>query len=74
MKLLTGEIKIKKNMTTDARISKKEVAAIAGIAPRTLRHRKNDFGFLENCRLRGTGRPTYSRQRVTEEMRRRRII
>ena len=61
-------------MSQPDRISKKEVAALVNVSPRTLRRHSDNYSFLNDCRLGGTGRPTYSRQRVTEEARRRRII
>ncbi len=53
---------------------KKEVAALAGIAPRTMRRNQKDWDWLEECRTRRAGRPTYNNRRVMAELRKRNII
>jgi len=55
------------------RICKKDVARIAGVSERTLRNHREQFRFLDDCRLAGTRRPTYDGHRVREEMRRRKL-
>lgn len=56
------------------RISKKEVADMAGVSLRTMQRRPRDYEFLARCRSAGTGRPTFSARLVEQQMRRRRMI
>jgi hypothetical protein len=54
---------------------KKEIAAQAGISPRTLRrHMARDYSFLDRCRLRRSGRPVFDSVRVQSEMRKRKMV
>jgi len=53
---------------------KKQIAAAAGISPRTMRRHREKFAWLERCKTRAPGRPTYNPQRVQEELRKRNII
>jgi hypothetical protein len=55
-------------------LSKKEIAAQAGITPRTMRNHREKWSWLEKCRTNCTRRPTYNRERVNQELRRRRLI
>lgn len=55
------------------RLSKKDVARLAGVSERTMRNHRDQFSFLDRCRMAGTRRPTYDGHRVREEMRRRRL-
>lgn len=58
----------------NTRIVKKEIAALVGITPRTMRNNSEKYTFIENCRLNGTRRPTYDRSRIENELRRRRML
>lgn len=55
------------------RMNKKEVAAAAGVSVRTMNRHKREYAWLDRCRAPGTGRPTFNRRCVDEEMRKRRI-
>lgn len=59
---------------SEAPMQKKEIAAAAGISPRTMRRNPEQWSWLDKCRTACTRRPTYNRQRVNQELRRRRII
>jgi len=64
----------KKNVAmTRAPLTKKEIAAAAGITPRTMQNNRRDWQFVEDYACRGTRRPRY-RAEVIEECRRRRLI
>ena len=53
---------------------KKEIAAQAGISPRTMRRHAKDYSFLNRCQMRRPGRPVYDSDRFQQEMRRRKMI
>lgn len=55
-------------------MQKKEIAAAAGITPRTMRNNRDKWSWLEQHRTDCSRRPTYNRESVTRELRRRRII
>ena len=54
-------------------LSKKQIAAAAGITPRTMQNNRRDWEFIEEYACRGTRRTRY-RAEVLEECRRRRRI
>jgi len=54
-------------------LSKKQIAAAAGITPRTMQNHKRDWSFLDRFSCRGTSRPRY-RPEALDEARRRRLI
>lgn len=60
-------------MNPSQRMNKKEVAAAAGVSVRTMNRRKHEYAWLARCRAPGTGRPTFNRRCVAEEMRKRRM-
>ena len=61
-------------MNESHRIIKKQVAALAGVSPRTMNRHRDKYAFLDRCRCPGTGRPTFNRGLVVQEMRRRRMM
>ena len=54
-------------------LSKKQIAAAAGITPRTMQRNRQAWKFVEEYACRGTRRARY-RGEVLEECRRRRLI
>jgi hypothetical protein len=55
-------------------ISKKQIAEVAGISPRTMRRNHQQWSWLEKCRLMISKRPAFNREQVTREMRRRKMV
>jgi len=47
-------------------MSKKEIAAMAGINPRTINNNRKDWGWLDKCKAKGTRRETFNRKRVEQ--------
>jgi len=54
-------------------LSKKQIAAAAGITPRTMNNNRRDWQFIDEYACRGTKRIRY-RAEVLEECRRRRRL
>lgn len=54
-------------------LSKKQIAAEAGITPRTMQRNSEKWKFVDQYACQGTRRPRY-RQEVLQECRRRRLI
>lgn len=54
-------------------LSKKQIAAAAGITPRTMQRNAAQWRFVEEFRARSTRRPRY-RSEVLEECRKRKMI
>ena len=54
-------------------LSKKQIAAAAGITTRTMQRNRADWKFVDDYATRGTRRPRY-REEVLQECRRRRLI
>ncbi len=55
-------------------IIKKQVAALARTTVKTMHRHRDQYAWLDRCRTSRPGRPTYNRQRVESELRRRKII
>jgi hypothetical protein len=58
---------------TRAPLTKKEIAAQAGITPRTMQNNRERWSFVDQYACLGTRRPRY-RAEVIEECRRRKLI
>jgi hypothetical protein len=57
-------------MTTEqTRIAKKEVASMAGTSLRTMQRHQADWRWINQCRVKCSGRPTYNRERIREGLR-----
>jgi hypothetical protein len=54
-------------------LSKRQIAAAAGITPRTMQRNRAAWKFVDDYATRGTRRPLY-REEVLQECRRRRLI
>jgi hypothetical protein len=54
-------------------LTKKEIAAVAGITPRAMQRNREAWKFVEQYACRGTRRPRY-RAEVIDECRRRKMI
>lgn len=54
-------------------LSKKQIAAAAGITPRTMQRNRREWKFVDDYACHGTRRPRY-REEVLQECRRRRLI
>jgi len=55
-------------------LQKKEIAALIHTSTKTMRRHREQYAWVEGCRLRRPGRPTYDRQQVETEARRRGVI
>ena len=56
------------------RINKKQAASLAGVSTKTMNRNKEDFAFLNKCKMPGTKRATFDRDKVEREMRNRGMI
>ncbi len=55
-------------------MQKKEIASEAGISLRTMQRNARDWTWIDRCRAKCSGRPTYNRERIREGLRRRRFL
>ena len=62
-----------RNLKMTQPLSKKQIAAAAGITPRTMQRNRREWQFVDEFACRGTRRARY-RAEVLEECRRRKMI
>ena len=55
-------------------MSRKEIAALVGISPRTMSRRRSFWAWIEKHKTSVTLRPTYNRKKVCDELIKRGMI